>query len=130
MIEYKLLKFSGDKEVEGRATSIISWCNGDDDALMDVLNMKLTGIITKHVEFIGELNRWVINIVTASGDVIVTIDLNQKKIVFITNNENIRTMFRLVECMLNTGYDKDIVYKLQKIVACSKLTLRRRLLKR
>lgn len=126
MVKYKLIKFTGDSELEGKSTAIVSYSGESVDALCDVLNMKLGGMMCKHVEYDGGLDRWIIQAVTIAKDVMITIDVKQSKIVLVSGNDNILTMFRVVEYILNSMYETSVKYKVQRASLCAIETIRKR----
>ncbi len=133
MIKYRLLKFSGDKEVDGKATSIIGWesdgCPEDvhEQVVDDVLTLKISGIVERGQEYDGNCKRWVVTYSTIAKDVVVTIDKFQQKVVFVTDNDNLQVLFRVTESLLNLGYHKEYTYYLQKHIKCMWLTFKKKL---
>lgn len=124
MGRYDLLKFSGDKEVEGKIMSIISWTDkSDKEVLNDIFYLKMLGILHRDIELRDSLNRQVITFDTISGNIIVTIDFTQHKMVLISDS-NILLLFNIVEGILSLDYDRDIVYRTKKVFKCLLQTIK------
>lgn len=127
MIEYRLLKFSGDSELEGKATAILSWNGGDGaDAMSNITSLKCVGITHGYIKFDSHYNRWTVTLKTITKDIIITVDANQRKIVVLSDNRNINPMFRIVESILNSPYETDFMCRVQKVLMCIKLTIKKR----
>lgn len=132
MVDYNLIKFSGDKELDGKATAIISWEGKYDENEMhkevveSLSDMRMAGILDTETEFNSETNRWVMTVKTVTTDVLITVDKTQQKIVILADNANVLTLFRIVECILNAKFDKSITYRIQKLCSCLVATVNKR----
>lgn len=129
MIEYSLLKFNGDREINGKATAIIDWTvKGKEDdvkskAVQDMSRISVIGIVDRTEEYDELLNRWIITLKTISKDIVITIDVSQKRTVIIADNEDVRILFKIVYSILNFNMDRDIMYRLKKILKCICITI-------
>lgn len=135
MITYTLVKFSGDRDFVGKATAIIEYSSKSDNKHLDVsvvkdlLELKLSGILSSYERYDDKLKRWVVTIRTIGESVVATVDITQKKVMLITENSNVHVLYRIVESILNMGYDKDVTYRAQKVLKCIYLTVKSKLKK-
>lgn len=135
MVDYNLIKFVGDRDTVGKATAIIAWGGKEEvdvmanEVINDIMDVKIAGVLGKQLEFDGGTNRWTITLDTVATDIVITVDRVQQKTVLLADNDNTLALFRVVECIINSGYEKDLMYRVHKLIRCAEISVKKKLKK-